>query len=91
MPFAAVICLIHGLTPKFGIWVSNALGACKVITLLLVVFTGFAALAGRLQVPRPDNFSTFNGAGTACELPPYAETTAAANYAVAVLQVIFRR
>lgn len=51
------------------------------------MLTGFAALGGRLKVPKPHNFSTFHGPGTACELPPYAKSTAAANFAVAVLQV----
>ena len=79
--------LIHALTPRLGIWISNALGISKLITLLLIVCTGFAALAGHVKGPKPDNFSTFRGKGTACELPTYAKTTTAANYAIALLQV----
>lgn len=82
-----VVCLIHALTPKFGIWISNILGTFKLVVLVIIVLTGFAALGGRLKVPKPHNFSTFHGPGSACELPPYAKSTAAANYAVAMLQV----
>ncbi|OAL50310.1 amino acid transporter [Pyrenochaeta sp. DS3sAY3a] len=85
----SLVCIIHAFTPKWGIWLSNGLGVFKIFILALVVFTGFAALAGRLQVPRPDNFSSFDGAGSACELPPYANTTKAANYALALLQVLY--
>lgn len=79
--------MIHAFTPKWGIWLSNGLGVFKIIILVLVVFTGFAALAGRMHGPKPDNFSSFDGAGSACELPPYASSTKAANYALALLQV----
>lgn len=82
-----VVCLIHARTPKLGIWISNIFGAFKLVVLVIIVLTGFAALGGRLKVPKPHNFSTFHGPGTACELPPYAKSTAAANYAVAMLQV----
>lgn len=81
--------LIHALTPRLGIWISNVLGVFKLTTLLLIVCTGFAALSGNLRVPKPDNFSTFRGKGTACELPPHVKSTAAANYAIALLQVWF--
>lgn len=82
-----VVCLVHALTPKLGIWISNVFGAFKLLVLVVIVLTGFAALGGRLKVPKPHNFSTFHGPGTACELPPYAKSTAAANFAVALLQV----
>lgn len=82
-----VVCLIHALTPKLGIWISNVFGTFKLVVLVVIVLTGFAALSGRLKAPKPHNFSTFHGPGTACELPPYAKSTAAANYAVAILQV----
>lgn len=87
MVSTVAVCLIHAFMPRTGIWISNILGTFKLLILLVIVLTGFAALAGRLKVPKPDNFSTFHGAGTACEIPPYAKTTAAANYAIALLQV----
>ncbi|MCJ1465141.1 hypothetical protein MMC07_003757 [Pseudocyphellaria aurata] len=82
-----VVCLVHALTPKLGLWISNVLGTFKLMVLVVIVLTGFAALGGSLKVPKPNNFSTFHGPGTACELPPYAKSTAAANYALAFLQV----
>lgn len=82
-----VVCLVHAFTPKLGIWVSNVFGTFKLVVLVVIVLSGFAALGGRLKVPKPHNFSTFHGPGTACELPSYAKSTAAANYAIAILQV----
>lgn len=39
----------------------NALGIFKLVILTLIVFSGFAALAGRVQVdPKPDNFARGN-------------------------------
>ncbi|KAI3544630.1 amino acid permease [Colletotrichum filicis] len=47
---------IHAITPKWGIRLFNVLGVFKVIVLLFIVFSGFAALAGRRRVPNPHNF-----------------------------------
>ncbi|KAK1959758.1 amino acid permease [Colletotrichum sublineola] len=47
---------IHAITPKWGIRLFNVLGVFKVVVLLLIVFSGFAALAGRRRVPDPHNF-----------------------------------
>ncbi|KAG8626001.1 hypothetical protein KVT40_006402 [Elsinoe batatas] len=49
-------CLIHALLPKWGIRIFNFLGIFKVIILTFIVFSGFAALAGRRRVPDPGNF-----------------------------------
>src|SRR5947199_5525336 len=78
---------MHAFTPKAGIFISNALGGLKLLILFLIVSTGFAALAGHVTNGKPDNFSSFNGNGTACDLPPYADEMKAANYAIALLQV----
>ncbi|RPA75182.1 amino acid permease [Ascobolus immersus RN42] len=48
--------LLHAIFPKWGMRISNVLGAFKVVVLLLIVFSGFAALAGHLKVPKPNNF-----------------------------------
>ncbi|TDZ16836.1 High-affinity methionine permease [Colletotrichum sidae] len=47
---------LHAVTPKWGIRLFNVLGIFKVIVLLFIVFSGFAALAGRRRVPDPHNF-----------------------------------
>lgn len=46
---------------KWGIRLQNALGVFKLVILALIVFSGFAALAGRVKVdPKPDNFARAN-------------------------------
>lgn len=86
-----VVCLIHAFAPKLGIWISNALGAFKLVLLSLVVCTGFAALDGRMVSPKPGNFNSFNGPGDA--VPEAANgsssASAAAGYALALLQVLY--
>jgi phosphatidylinositol 4-kinase B len=83
-----VVCLIHAFTPKLGIWLSNGLGAFKLVLLSLVVCTGFAALDGRMVSPKPGNFSSFHGPGDA--VPPSGDSAAtAAGYALALLQVLY--
>ncbi|KAH7318062.1 amino acid/polyamine transporter I [Stachybotrys elegans] len=47
---------LHSVAPKWGIRLFNVLGVFKVVVLLLIVFSGFAALAGRARVPNPHNF-----------------------------------
>lgn len=83
-----LVCLIHAFLPKTGIWLSNVLGCFKLILLLLVVCTGFAALNGHIAEPavKPDNFSTFWGSGTAIN---DSENKAAGSYAIALLQVLY--
>ncbi|KAF5553401.1 high-affinity methionine permease [Fusarium napiforme] len=48
--------LMHSVTPKWGIRLFNVLGVFKVVILLFIVFSGFAALAGHRRVPNPHNF-----------------------------------
>ena len=86
----AVVCMtfviiLHTAFPKWGLRLTNALGIFKVLVLLLIVFSGFAALAGYRLVPDPHNFENFwavekgegyGGGGT------YA-------YATALLQVVY--
>ncbi|KAL8413266.1 hypothetical protein RB594_004766 [Gaeumannomyces avenae] len=48
--------LLHITLPKWGIRLFNVLGVFKVIVLLIIVFSGFAALAGRRLVDDPRNF-----------------------------------
>lgn len=49
--------LIHSTALKWGLRLQNVLGAIKLIIILIIVVTGWVALAGRLKVPKPDNFS----------------------------------
>ncbi len=49
--------LIHGLALKWGLRLQNLLGGIKLVVLLLIIVSGFAALGGHLKVEKPDNFS----------------------------------
>ncbi|KAM7216427.1 Amino acid permease domain containing protein [Rhypophila decipiens] len=86
----AVLCItfvvtLHAVLPKWGLRLTNTLGVFKVIVLLLIVFSGLAALAGHRLVPDPHNFDEpwaiekgdgYGGGGA------YA-------YATAMLQVVY--
>lgn len=48
---------MHGVLPKYGLMFQNAIGLFKVVILLLIVFAGFGALAGRTRGPAPDTLS----------------------------------
>jgi len=88
----SVVCLIHAFTPRLGIWLSNGLGAFKLVLLSVVVFTGFAALAGRLQVDPPGNFDSFKGGHAPTEkenVDGSEDGAVAAGYALAMLQVLY--
>lgn len=84
-----VVCLVLALAPKFGVYLSNALGFFKLAMLLLVVLTGFTALAGNMKGLRPDNFSSFDGEGDACPLILENIQGRAANFALALIQVLY--
>ncbi|KAK4161326.1 amino acid transporter [Cladorrhinum sp. PSN259] len=86
------VCLILAFAPKFGVYLSNALGFFKLAMLSLVVVAGFTALSGNMKAPKPDNFSTFAGAGDACPLSTQPHRDApgsAANFALALIQVLY--
>ncbi|KKF95679.1 High-affinity methionine permease [Ceratocystis platani] len=79
-------CCIHAFMPHTGIYIGNVLGAFKLLLLLFVICSGFAALAGHRELD-PRNFSSFDG-GTLAD--PDADTSAtAAGYANALLQVLY--
>ena len=48
---------MHGTMLKWGLLFQNTVGLFKVVILLLIVFAGFAALAGHTKGPTPHNFS----------------------------------
>lgn len=48
--------ILHSLFPKWGIRIFSVLGIFKVVVLLVIVFSGFAALAGNRRVEDPKNF-----------------------------------
>ncbi|KAI1177036.1 amino acid/polyamine transporter I [Nemania sp. FL0916] len=76
---------LHAVFPKWGIRLVNVLGIFKVVILLFIVFSGFAALAGHLRVPKPNNFDN------AFELAVTEDYggTGAYGYANALLNVVY--
>ncbi|KAK0723454.1 amino acid/polyamine transporter I [Lasiosphaeria miniovina] len=48
--------VLHAFLPKWGVRLINTLGVFKVVILLFIVFSGFAALAGHRKVDNPHNF-----------------------------------
>lgn len=60
---------------------SNVLGVFKLIILLLIVFSGFAALAGHLKIDKPNNFAN------AFEFEDFGGGVY--NYATALLRIIY--
>ncbi|KAK1758845.1 high-affinity methionine permease [Echria macrotheca] len=48
--------VLHAVAPKWGVRLFNVLGVFKVVVLLFIVFSGFAALAGHRLVDDPRNF-----------------------------------
>lgn len=55
--------LSHGTALKWGLRVQNILGTFKIVILVFIAFSGFAALAGRVKIdPKPNNFkNAFSG------------------------------
>jgi amino acid transporter len=77
--------VLHSVAPKWGIRLVNVLGVFKVVILLLIVFSGFAALAGRLRVPVPNNFHN----AFELEVTDDYGGTGAYGYANALLNVVY--
>lgn len=86
-----VVCLIHAFAPRWGIWLSNGFGAFKLVLLSLLVFTGFAALAGNTAAPRPNpsNFSSFSGPSWKREGEVDSTEGVAGGFALALLQILY--
>ncbi|KAL4928866.1 high affinity methionine permease [Aspergillus undulatus] len=54
--------LIHGFALKWGLRLQNFLGIIKLIIVLIIVVTGWVALAGHTRIETPDNFrNAFEG------------------------------
>ncbi|CAJ2504681.1 Uu.00g120750.m01.CDS01 [Anthostomella pinea] len=76
---------LHSTLPKWGLRLVNILGIFKVVILLFIVFSGFAALAGHLRVPPPGNFKN----AFAIETTANYGGQGAYGYATALLNIIY--
>ncbi|KAK4122212.1 amino acid transporter [Parathielavia appendiculata] len=86
----AVACIIfiaglHAALPRWSLRLTNALGIFKVLVLLLIILSGFVALAGYRLVPDPGNFDNF----WAVEKRDGYGGGGAYAYATALLQVVY--
>jgi len=86
----AVLCItfvvvVHATLPQWGLRLTNALGVFKILVLLLIVFSGFVALAGYRLVPDPHNFDDI----WAIEKGDGYGGGGAYAYATALLQVVY--
>ncbi|KAI0687550.1 high affinity methionine permease [Earliella scabrosa] len=57
------VTLLHGLTPRLGVWVMNGLSVFKILILLVVVVSGWVVLGGhtRVQDPHANFRNAFEG------------------------------
>ncbi|KAH8165165.1 hypothetical protein CIB48_g3095 [Xylaria polymorpha] len=76
---------LHAIFPKWGMRLVNVLGVFKVVILLFIVFSGFAALAGHLRIPSPNNFHN----AFELEVTEDYGGTGAYGYANALLNIIY--
>lgn len=74
---------LHSAAPKWGLRLVNVLGIFKVVVLVFIVFSGFAALAGRRLVDDPHNFDD------AFSQAPGLGTGGVYAYATAILRVVY--
>ncbi|KAI0667184.1 high affinity methionine permease [Trametes maxima] len=47
------VTLLHGLTPRLGVWVMNGLSLFKIIILVFIVISGWVVLSGHTRVQDP--------------------------------------
>ncbi|KAJ7630943.1 high affinity methionine permease [Roridomyces roridus] len=78
-----VICfvtLLHGLTPKLGIWIINVLTMFKIVIVLVIVIAGWVVLSGKTHIEDPHkNFrDAFAGSSNSSN-----------DYATAMFKVLF--
>ncbi|CDO71026.1 hypothetical protein BN946_scf184844.g30 [Trametes cinnabarina] len=74
------VVLLHGLTPRLGVFIMNGLSVFKILVLLFVVVTGWVVLAGKTAVK--DSQANFRNA--------FAGSSSSSNdYATAMFKVIY--
>ncbi|KAI0353860.1 amino acid transporter [Trametes cingulata] len=71
----AFVTLLHGLTPRLGVWVMNGLSVFKIVILLFVVITGWVVLSGHTSVPDPHANFRHAFAGSSNSSNDYATAT----------------
>ncbi|KAI2617887.1 amino acid transporter [Hypoxylon sp. NC1633] len=77
--------VLHSTLPRWGLRLVNVLGIFKVVVLLFIIFSGFAALAGHLRVPQPNNFHN----AFAIEVTENYGGQGVYGYATALLNIVY--
>lgn len=77
--------LLHSTLPKWGIRLFNVLGLFKVVLLLFIICSGFAALAGHRRVENPRKFAN----AFALERGPNYGGGGVYEYATAILNIVY--
>ncbi|KAI0078613.1 amino acid transporter [Panus rudis PR-1116 ss-1] len=72
--------LVHGLTPRLGVWIMNGLSVFKIVIVIFVVVTGWVVLSGHTHIADPHvNFrNAFEGSANSSN-----------DYATAMFKVLF--
>ncbi|KAI0078614.1 high affinity methionine permease [Panus rudis PR-1116 ss-1] len=71
----AFVTLLHGLTPRLGVWVMNGLSVFKIVILLFVVVTGWVVLSGHTRIEDPHVNFRHAFAGSSHSSNDYATAT----------------
>ncbi|KZT38210.1 amino acid transporter [Sistotremastrum suecicum HHB10207 ss-3] len=71
----AFVTLIHGLTPRAGVYLMNALSFFKIFILLFVVITGWVVLSGKTHIADPHANFRHAFAGSSHKPNDYATAT----------------
>ncbi|KAH7887208.1 amino acid transporter [Phlebopus sp. FC_14] len=69
------VTILHGLTPRMGVFIMNALSVFKIVILLFVVITGWVVLSGKTRIADPHVNFRNSFAGSSHSSNDYATAT----------------
>ncbi|KAI5115929.1 hypothetical protein M0805_009865 [Coniferiporia weirii] len=69
------VTILHGFTPRLGIWLMNALSVFKVFILVFIIITGWVVLGGHTRVQNPHANFHNSFAGSSHSSSDYATAT----------------
>jgi L-type amino acid transporter 9 len=75
------VVILHGLTPRAGVYVMNLLSIFKIVILIFVVITGWVVLSGKTHITNPQANFTNAFAGSSRSSGDYATATFKVIYA----------
>ncbi|KAF8129236.1 amino acid transporter [Boletus edulis] len=75
------VTILHGFTPRIGVYVMNALSIFKIVILIFVVITGWIVLSGKTHIANPEANFTNAFAGSSHNSGDYATATFKVLYA----------